>query len=148
KTLVAPLVCRHDFPKEWRVLLATPRHEQGLAGISERAAFVQLARQVPNAVETEALCRIALLGLVPALLERDLAAFGEACFEFNRRAGLLFKASQGGEYRSPESAELVATLRQFGVRGVGQSSWGPTIFAIDEEDRLAAAGGHLRSRLS
>jgi len=82
------------------------------------------------------------------LVERDLEAFGEACFEFNRRAGLLFKASQGGEYRSPEAADLVARLRHFGVRGVGQSSWGPTIFAIDDGHRLQNAMRYLRKHFS
>jgi beta-ribofuranosylaminobenzene 5'-phosphate synthase len=147
-TPVAPLICRHDFPSDWRILLAMPRHEQGLAGAGERAAFSQLGKQAANPAETEMLCRLVLLGLLPALTERDLPAFGEAVFEFNRRAGLLFKASQGGEYRSPEAAALVAALRDFGVRGVGQSSWGPTIFAIDEADRLTAATEYLRRRMS
>ena len=101
----------------------------------------RLARQRVDAAETETLCRLVLLGLLPALVEGDLAAFGEAVFEFNRRAGLLFKTSQGGEYRSPAAAELVAVLRDFGVRGVGQSSWGPTIFAIDEGEQLAVSPG-------
>jgi beta-ribofuranosylaminobenzene 5'-phosphate synthase len=143
-TAVAPLVCRHEFPAEWRVLLVTPRHERGLAGDGERDAFAKLANESVNLVETENLCRLVLLGIVPALIERDLPAFGDAVFEFNRRAGLLFKGSQGGEYRSPATAALVSTLRGFGIRGVGQSSWGPTIFAIGEGGRLEDAAERLR----
>lgn len=146
KTNIAPLVCRHDFADDWRILLATPQNQRGLAGAAERTAFAELARESASTFEIEALCRLVLLGLVPALIERDVRAFGEACFEFNRRAGLLFKASQGGEYRSAEAADLVAWLRHFGVRGVGQSSWGPTIFAIDDADRLQSAERHLRER--
>lgn len=147
-TTVAPLLCRHNFPSGWRILLATPQSERGLAGAAEREAFARLAGQTHNPIETDALCRLALLGLLPALVERDLAAFGEAVFEFNRRAGLLFKATQGGEYSSPQAAELVDKLRGFGVRGVGQSSWGPTIFAVEEVDRLTMAAQYLRRQYS
>jgi len=145
-TNVAPLVCRHDIADDWRILLVTPQNQRGLAGVAERSAFAELVRDSASTFEIETLCRLVLLGLIPALVERDLGAFGEACFEFNRRAGLLFKESQGGEYRSPEAADLVARLRNFGVRGVGQSSWGPTIFAIDDADRLQSAERHLRER--
>jgi beta-RFAP synthase len=142
-TTVAPLTCRHEFPGEWSILLVTPRESRGLAGANERAAFDHLARQPVQEEQTETLCRLVLLGLVPALLERELAAFGEAAFEFNRRAGLLFKASQGGEYASPAAAHTVARLRDFGLRAVGQSSWGPTLFAIGEPDRLGDAKRRL-----
>ncbi len=143
-TAVAPLICRHAFPDDWRVLLATPRNEYGLADAGEREAFAHLARHAADPVETESLCRLVLLGLLPALVERDLPAFGEAVFEFNRKAGLLFKTSQGGAYRSPAAAALVNAIRDLGIHGVGQSSWGPTIFAIGEGDRLADAAERLR----
>jgi beta-ribofuranosylaminobenzene 5'-phosphate synthase len=145
-TAVAPLLARQPFPSAWGILLATPQREHGLAGASEREAFAQLARQAAETVQSEALCRLVLLGILPALLERDLAAFGEAVFEFNYRAGLLFKASQGGAYRSPAAAALVAELRGAGIRGVGQSSWGPTIFAIEDPERLAWMAVQLRER--
>ena len=42
--------------------------------------------------------------------------------------------------------ELVAWLRGRGVRGVGQSSWGPTIFALARDpDQAARIGGRRRS---
>lgn len=145
-TAVAPLLCRHAFPSDWRILLIAPRHERGLAGAQERDAFAELTRQPGDSAQTESLSRLVLLGLLPALLEHDLPAFGEAVFDFNRRAGLLFKASQGGAYRSPATAALVSELRDAGIRGVGQSSWGPTIFAIDEPDRLDQIATQLRKR--
>lgn len=44
---------------------------------------------------------------------------------------------QGGPFASPRIGELVKTLRAAGVRGVGQSSWGPTVFALCESDAAA-----------
>jgi beta-ribofuranosylaminobenzene 5'-phosphate synthase len=143
---VAALVGRHDFPSDWRILLATPRNERGLAGAAERDAFARLARQAAETDKAEMLCRLVLLGVLPALIERDLPAFGEAVFEFNRRAGSLFEETQRGEYRSPAVADLVAMLRGLGIPGVGQSSWGPTIFAIGDGDRLTDAAARLRDR--
>jgi predicted sugar kinase len=68
--------------------------------------------------------------MLPALQEGDVEAFGEALFDFNARAGEVFVPVQGGIYASPEVADLVAFIRSRGVRGVGQSSWGPTVFAV------------------
>jgi beta-ribofuranosylaminobenzene 5'-phosphate synthase len=136
---LAPLVARTDFPEEWRVVLIAPLAERdgasGLHGTDEREAFARLAGTPGGPVRTDALCRLVLLGLLPAIAERDLEAFGEALFEFNQRAGEAFAPVQGGTYAGPKVAAAVAFLRGQGVRGAGQSSWGPTAFAVvgDEE---------------
>ena len=36
------------------------------------------------------------------------------------------------------SAELIAFVRQQGIRGVGQSSWGPAVYAVVEDDDRGA----------
>ncbi len=136
---LAPLVARTDFPEEWRVVLIAPMGERtgasGLHGADEREAFARLAAGPAGRGYTDILCRLILLGLLPAVAERDLDAFGEALFEFNRRAGEVFAPVQGGTYAGPEVADVVAFVQGQGVRGAGQSSWGPTVFAVvgDEE---------------
>jgi beta-RFAP synthase len=129
---VAPLLVRTAFPEELRVVLATPVLAPGLHGAAEQRAFAQLAA---SPTRTDLLCRLVLLGLLPALAERDLPAFGEALYEFNRRVGEAFAAAQGGAYAGPVVTGLVEWFRRQGVSGVGQSSWGPTVFAVvaDEE---------------
>jgi beta-ribofuranosylaminobenzene 5'-phosphate synthase len=135
---VAPLVVRHAFPEEWRVLVVIPRGLYGEHGSREVEAFAKITATDGDVARTDALCRLTLLGMLPALVERDLAAFGEAVHEFNRKAGEWFAAWQGGVYSHPRVAELIALLRREGIRGVGQSSWGPAVFAIAEKDRLDA----------
>jgi predicted sugar kinase len=77
-----------------------------------------------------------------------LAAFGDAVHEFNRRAGEPFAAAQGGAYASPAIAELIVELRALGIRGVGQSSWGPTVFAmVPDSDTALSLVLRYRSRL-
>jgi beta-ribofuranosylaminobenzene 5'-phosphate synthase len=140
---LAPLVARIRFPEDWPIVLILPVAEQGLHGSPERQAFEQLLTRPLVPAHTDALCRLVLLGLLPALLEHNLAAFGEALHEFNARAGEPFAAVQGGTYASPRVAELVTWLRQQGVAGTGQSSWGPTVFAVagdeDQANHLAAS---------
>ena len=68
--------------------------------------------------------------LLPAAREGDFVEFSESLYRFGRLAGAAFANVQGGSYNGPELTHLVETLRSLGVRGVGQSSWGPTIFAL------------------
>jgi beta-ribofuranosylaminobenzene 5'-phosphate synthase len=143
---IAPLVAHLSYPEEWRVVLVVPRDETGLHGLAERQAFERL--QAPGSASvTDALCRLIVLGLLPALVERDLEAFGDALFEFNVRVGERFAAVQGGVYASPRLAEMVAFARREGIRGVGQSSWGPALFAVTAgEDQAQDFAGRVRTR--
>lgn len=145
---ISPLVARVDFPSDWRLVLTTPAMSVGLHGPAEIEAFRQLQESgVP--LPTDALCRLTLLGVLPALLQRDLPAFSEALFEFNYKVGEAFAAIQGGPYAGPAVAELVAFIRGQGVSGVAQSSWGPTVCAIvADEDRGKHLAATLQKRFS
>jgi beta-RFAP synthase len=146
---LAPLVARAAFPDAWRVVLVLPPGEKGLHGDAESQAFGRLGRHQTGPGLTDLLCRLVLLGMLPALAERDLESFGEAVFDFNARVGEAFAAVQGGLYASPRIAEVVAFVRQQGVRGVGQSSWGPAVFAITApEERAQELARRLRCRFA
>lgn len=122
---ISPLLSRVQLPEQWRVVVFRPEVHGQWHGGHERRAF-----ESAGETATEALCRIALLGMLPAAVAGDLDTFGEAVHEFNRRAGEPFAAAQGGAYSSPEVGELIAAVRRAGVNGVGQSSWGPAVFAV------------------
>jgi beta-RFAP synthase len=144
---MAPLIYRAAFPEKWRILLILPRAVLGLHGEAERRAFAQLP-PTPTTC-TDALCRLTLLGILPALQEGDLAAFGEALHDFNARVGQAFAPVQGGTYSSPVAAQVIEFLRSEGVYGVGQSSWGPAVFAIFENEKHAQQmASQVRSRLA
>lgn len=144
---VAPLVARHDFPDDWRLVLTIPAWAEGIHGPAERNAFQKLLEQGASQPTTDALCRLALLGLLPALVERDLPAFGAALFEFNALVGAAFAPVQGGVYAHPRLAEVVAFIRDQGIPGVGQSSWGATIFAVvEDQERGTDLAGAIRER--
>lgn len=135
---VAPLIARVDFPEPWRLVLVVPPWGSGLHGPAEAQAFQRLnPRNVP-AVQSGALCRLVLLGLLPALHERDFEAFGEALYDFNRLAGEVFALVQGSVYAGPRLEELATFIRQQDIRGVAQSSWGPAMAAAAPDEERAA----------
>ena len=137
-----PVVARVDFPEAWRVLLLLDGGLEGLSGTAERASFATLP---PFPADTAAhLCRLALMRLLPGVAEADLEAVGSALGEIQRVVGDHFAPAQGGRFTSPAVAEALAWIEAQGFAGVGQSSWGPTGFALlpDETtaERVRAAG--------
>jgi beta-RFAP synthase len=141
---VAPLVARLPFPEHWRILVAIPPAAPGLHGPGEQAAFERLAAPAGTC---EALCRLILLGMLPAVAEADLRAFGEALYDFNARVGELFAPAQGGTYAGPAVAELIGFIRRQGVAGVAQSSWGPGVSSVVEEEQANDLAGRIRHYL-
>jgi len=133
---------RLPFPDAWRVVLLRPRVVAGWHGDRERAAFDRPRDPAAARATTDRLTTIAFDELPPALAAGDFAAFADAVYRYNRLAGEPFAADQGGPYAGPEVTSVVETLRSWGVVGVGQSSWGPTVFAFakDAEDANRLAG--------
>jgi beta-RFAP synthase len=134
KDMLAPLVARAEFPPEWRIVLLTPPGPAVWHGDRERAAFAALAGTAAD----DSLCRLVLLGMLPALAEHDLQAFSAALYEYNTRAGEPFRAAQGGSFAAG-SADLIDWVRRQGIAGVGQSSWGPTVFGVVGDAERGAA---------
>lgn len=125
----APIISALPFPEEWRILLIYDQAGEGLSGDEERAAFGSLP-EFPEA-EASRLCRLMLMQALPSLVERDLDGFGSAVAELQRSVGDHFAPRQGGSrFTSPRVAKVLAELEAHGVKGVGQSSWGPTGFAF------------------
>jgi Predicted archaeal sugar kinases len=67
---------------------------------------------------------------LPALAEGDIARFGSAITEMQRIMGDYFAPAQGARFLSPRVTEALAWLEANDASGVGQSSWGPTGFAL------------------
>lgn len=136
-----PIVARVPIPAAWRILLIFDAALAGLSGSRETAAMATLP-PFPDAL-ADRLCRLAVLGALPAAVEGDAHAFGSAVGEMQRRLGDHFAQAQGGRFTSPDVAEALAAIEAGGAPGVGQSSWGPTGFAIlgsaEAADTLADA---------
>src|SRR5690606_36658941 len=85
------------------------------------------------------LCRRVLMQALPALVERDLSAFGAAIRELQQATGDHFAPAQGGRYASKRVTAVLQWLAERGVECYGQSSWGPTGFALFANEAGAQA---------
>jgi beta-ribofuranosylaminobenzene 5'-phosphate synthase len=125
---VPPVLARLAVPEAWRVLLLLDPARAGFSGSAERDAFAALPT-MPEATAA-AICRLVLMGVLPAAAEADLAAFGQALTSVQALLGEHFARAQGGAFSSPRVGAAVARLGALGATGLGQSSWGPTGFAF------------------
>jgi len=123
------LIERIDVPSEWRFAVLLPDEATPWHGSREREAFSNDAVQPDDERRSERLNELMVGELVPALHAADFDRFSRALTDYNRTSGELFAAEQGGPYAGGEVARLLAELQSFGVLGIGQSSWGPGVFA-------------------
>lgn len=129
---VPPLLARYDFPEDWRILLIIDSSQPGIHGEVEREAFNKLPEFSENLAAH--LCRYVLMQAMPALVEHDLTAFGFAIQELQSHVGDYFAPAQGGRYASQQVGAVLQALQNMGVACFGQSSWGPTGFAVFENE--------------
>ncbi len=125
-----PIVFRHAFPDDWMFIVVVPPVQQGLSGVHEDRAFQDL----PPASQEQVgcICRLLVMGLLPALIERDIEGFGEALTQIQRLVGETFAPVQGGIFAHPVSSELITYMLEAGAKGAGQSSWGPAVYGLVE----------------
>lgn len=123
-----PVISRLPFPEHWRVVLLFDFQMTGLHGEREVAAFRELPRFPER--QAERLARLVLMQLLPALAEGHIEAFGAALSDLQRTVGDHFAPAQGGRYTSRRVEQALEVLDAQGAAAVGQSSWGPTGFAL------------------
>ncbi|NJE46370.1 GHMP kinase [Thermococcus sp. GR7] len=140
---IPPLIFREDFPDSWAFLLIIPELEPGLDEEEEKPVMAGVVGRVDVAME---ISHRILLGLLPALKERNIKTFGEHLSAIQSLVGRHFEAYQGGEFR--EDVKLVLDFLAQKTYGYGQSSWGPTVYGLilkSEFARLSAeAHDYLR----
>ena len=130
-----PVLARMDFPDAWRILLIMDDTHKGLHGEEELSAFKTLP-VFPEQL-ADKLCRHVLMQALPALHEQDLASFGAAISALQTATGDYFSPVQGGRYASQKVAQVLDFLTSKQVSCLGQSSWGPTGFAVFENESVA-----------
>lgn len=132
---LAPLEERVELPADWRVVQFCATSLAGLSGKEERQAFANLP-PVPDET-TRALRDLIDQRLLPAARQQAFEDLSEAIYEYGLQAGMCFATVQGGPFAHPDLAAWIEAFRERGIRGVGQSSWGPTLFALLESQAAA-----------
>ena len=130
KNRIPPILFKHPMPKDWYFVTAIPRTDPGFSGEKENNAFLRLPQAPSHLVEK--ISRVLLIKMLPALVEKDIVNFGQALTSIQRMVGDCFAAVQGGRFANPLSERLVDFLLDRGAAGIGQSSWGPTVYGLVE----------------
>jgi len=136
-----PIIARYDFPEDWKIILTIPNVERGVSGAKEVDAFQNYC-PIPL-IEVEKLSHLILMKLMPAVLESDLDTFGSAvndiqCMGFKRIENKL---------QNSLIKKTMEDIRNAGAAGVGMSSFGPTIYAVtdnNEKDVMSAARDSIK----
>ncbi len=142
----APILSRIALPETWRVLIVQDSSHQGLSGADERHAIATLP-SLPSARAAE-ICHQVLMRVLPGAATADFAPFAAGISRVQQLLGEHFAPAQGDRaYSSAAVGRLVEWIghQRNAVQGpdrgaaIGQSSWGPTGFAILPSHEIAAA---------
>jgi beta-RFAP synthase len=142
----APLLARLDMPESWRIVVVQDKRHRGLSGSEERQALAALA-PLPQAAAAD-VCHQVLMRVLPGAASADFGLFAAGVTRMQQVLGAHFAPAQGGSAFA--SAAVGRLVRWLGTTlgtaagegsagsgsitppaaGIGQSSWGPTGFAI------------------
>ncbi len=129
----APILFQHPFP-DWEIVLAIPdtmgAHDSEEVDIFEKECPIPLH-------EVRELSHVILMGMIPAVVEADIDAFGDS---INRMQNVGFKRREIALQR-PEILELIE-LMQDATCGGGMSSFGPVVYGITDNRGDAADAMH------
>ena len=132
---VPPLLTHYDFPENWRIVTIMDNDHQGVHGTQEITAFKNLPSFPLN--NSQAICHLTLMKLLPALVEQKIEPFGHAITKIQSLIGDHFAPAQGGRYTSQHVAKLLNYAQSIGHTGIAQSSWGPTGCIFVASDQIA-----------
>lgn len=121
----APILFRHDF--DWDIVLTIPRGKN-IHGNKEVDIFKTYC-PIPLS-ETQKLCHLILMKMMPSIIEKDLNSFGEV---INNIQNLGFKKVEV-DLQSETVKKLLKTLQDVSYSGL--SSFGPTIYSIGDKKTI------------
>lgn len=137
-------ILRYDFPDEWKLVIVVPQEKQGLSGEQEKKAIGFLH---PSKKISEEICRLVMMKLLPALIDKDIRSFGDALSQIDIKTGQFFEPVQGGIYSENLSYKLIDHLLASGAYGAGQSSWGPAVYGLASKGNAKDLAGCLQDYL-
>lgn len=134
-----------NLPEPWRVITLCPELDELTSGEKEHTLLSKIGRQTnPHSQRMYALAEKALHLATKAV---NFDPFTSCLEEYMEWAGRVFLEHQGGMYNGEKVASAVELARAVGLQGVGQSSWGPTVFGFTKNQAKAEeAVRELKSR--
>ena len=115
------------FPRSWYVVLAIPEGR----GLGEAEEDPYMRSPTPVSEQGE-LYRALAEVLTGVKLER-IDMFVRGIETIQRVAGRYFSQAQGATFSSPYGDIIAEAMRESGLRGIGQSSWGPAVYGFSND---------------
>jgi len=136
----APLLSRIALPEDWRIVVVQDERERGLAGHDEANAMATLA-PMPAAHAAE-ICHEVLMRVLPGAASAEFDTFALGVSRVQQLLGEHYAPAQNE--RAYTSAAVGRLMHWVGTSAtqpaaIGQSSWGPTGFAIVASQSRAEA---------
>ncbi|MEM1825936.1 MAG: hypothetical protein QXX35_04180 [Desulfurococcaceae archaeon] len=121
-------IARYSLPRKWFFILITPRVSKRISDEFEKQ-FLEKPLKIDDNLQCKLYATL-LLELIPSVIRRDIVGFGKALSKIQYITGEYFSKYQYGLFCCRESEEAVNIMLSKGVYGVGQSSWGPTVYGL------------------
>jgi len=129
-TIPKPLALA-KFPRSWYVVIAVPEGR----GLREEEEGPYL--RSPTPVDEQRNLYKALVEVLSGTKMERLDLFTQGVETIQRVAGNYFSKAQGGVFSSKYGEEVARVMLESGLRGVGQSSWGPAIYGFTDSYSVA-----------
>tara|TARA_A100001037_G_scaffold298681_1_gene322876 strand:+ start:13855 stop:14778 length:924 start_codon:yes stop_codon:yes gene_type:complete len=134
------------IPKEWVFVVSELEVERGYSGKKEKE-IINFVMENAKSNITRKIETIVHKNLIPSIQEKKSADFGFAVGEISRLNGNWYEKYQGGIYRPP-IGKIVKRLQEYdNIFGVGQSSWGPTLYSVTNEEHATEVERTIRELL-
>jgi len=135
---VPPVLAHHDVPSHWRFVVVVPDTDPGQSGSAEDQSMRQAVERADPGIADE-ISTLLTRRLLPAIATRDHSDFGQAAARLGRLNGAWYADEQGGVYRPPAGSLVESLSSAQVISGAGQSSWGPTVWALTTAEHVPAA---------
>ncbi|MEC9091404.1 MAG: hypothetical protein VX438_01775 [Planctomycetota bacterium] len=123
------------YPENWRFVLIQPDGIPGISGSPENQYFSR--KLAPLTQQRNRLIQLTKERIIPAILQEDFPEFSQSVFEFGKLSGSYFSNIQGGPFNGDRITEIIEAGRREGIAGIGQSSWGPSIYVLAQSQHHA-----------
>lgn len=131
-----PILFKEKIPEDWCFIIIIPSiNKEKMSGKKEIKTFKELKKMdITTSAEN---CHHLLLGMLPALKEKDIKRFSYHLNKIEDNVADYFSEIQSGRYTSDYGEEIISFLEDNNILGRGQSSWGPTLYALLENKKRA-----------
>ncbi len=121
------------IPEEWSFVVAMIEAIPGYSGEMEenliRKVMLNAKNEIANKIDN-----VITNKLLPSIDRSDCKGFGSAISEISWLNGLWYEKYQNGIYRPPIGNIIEILQEDNRIFGMGQSSWGPSLYCITVKD--------------